>query len=123
MGQQITDDVDIELLETQGVAQSPRLNSRKKTLVSVGKPLDTQEIKITQDGKSALLERQIGEICVKGPSVMQGYYAKPKESAEALVDGWLKTGDYGYLADGNLYITGRKKDLIIRRGRIISRKI
>lgn len=55
-----------------------------------------------------------GEIWVKSPSVMQGYYKNPTETANSLTeDGWLKTGDLGYLNDGYLYITGRKKNLII----------
>jgi fatty-acyl-CoA synthase len=117
LGHVITDEVDADLLEVEGIAQSPSAISRRRTFVSVGKPIDTQEIKIMSDDDILQEERQVGEICVKGPSVMQGYYGKPEASAENLVNGWLKTGDYGYLADGNLYITGRKKDLIIRRGR------
>jgi len=60
---------------------------------------------------------QIGEIALKGPSVMQGYFRNPEKTAEVLQDGWLLTGDLGFVMDGHLYVTGRKKDLIIRYGR------
>ena len=68
------------------------------------------------DGEDCL-EREVGEVLFSGPSVMQGYFNDPQATAEVLRDGWLCTGDLGYLADGQLHITGRVKELVIKGGR------
>jgi len=65
-----------------------------------------------------LPERRVGEIQLKGPSVTQGYFEDPEKTAETLdAEGWLRTGDLGYLADGQIFICGRKKDVIIVNGK------
>src|SRR6185503_2637626 len=64
-----------------------------------------------------LPDRYVGRIVVRGPSVMAGYFEDPMATADALRNGWLHTGDLGYLADGELFVCGRTKDLIIRHGR------
>jgi len=87
-----------------------------RQLPSVGKPLPGLALKI-RDGKTDLPEGQVGRICVKGPSITKGYYGDPELTASMIHDGWLDTGDLGFLHDGELYITGRAKDLIIIRGR------
>jgi long-chain acyl-CoA synthetase len=80
---------------------------RAHKIGTVGKPLPNLEVRIAKDG----------EVLVRGPSVFKQYWNKPKETAEAFVDGWFKTGDIGNLdADGFLSITDRKKDLIKTSG-------
>jgi len=77
---------------------------------SCGYVLPGDEVKLID------VEDGAGEICIKGPNVMQGYYNMPEETAKALVDGWFHTGDIGYVdSDGFLYLTGRKKNVIITR--------
>ncbi len=78
---------------------------------SCGYPLDNVEIRILNPDKQG-----IGEIVAKGPNIMLGYYNDEKKTEDAFEDGWFKTGDYGYIdKDGFLFITGRKKDIIVLR--------
>jgi fatty-acyl-CoA synthase len=85
-------------------------------LVSCGRVFPEHELRIVDEQGANLSERRIGEIWTRGPSVTQGYYEQPEASAAGWTDGWLHTGDLGYLAAGNLYVCGRLKDLIIIRG-------
>lgn len=79
---------------------------------SVGKPMPGTEVRIVDKDESG-----IGEVICKGPSVMMGYYKDAENTAKTIKDGWLYTGDYGYLdEDGFLYITGRKKNVIVTKG-------
>lgn len=79
---------------------------------SVGKPMPGTEVRIVDKDDSG-----IGEVICKGPSVMMGYYKDAENTAKTIKDGWLYTGDYGYLdEDGFLYITGRKKNVIVTKG-------
>jgi acyl-CoA synthetase (AMP-forming)/AMP-acid ligase II len=86
-------------------------------IVSLGRPLPGFEIAIADDAGAALPERRLGRVLARGPSIMRGYDGRPEETARALRDGWLDTGDVGFLCGGELYLHGRAKDLIIVRGR------
>ena len=90
-------------------------------LESSGRPLQDVEVAVVDEEGRALAPGEFGEITVRGPNVMLGYYKKPQESARVLRDGWLSTGDCGYQdEDGYLYIRGRKKNIIITRGISVS---
>ncbi len=116
-GEHLVDLVDADLLEQFGVAEPDAGTARTRRFTSVGRPLPTQEIRIVGRDGAPLADRTVGEITVRGPSIMRGYYHRPEETAAALRDGWLHTGDLGYVSDGRLYVTGRLKELIIRHGR------
>jgi acyl-CoA synthetase (AMP-forming)/AMP-acid ligase II len=85
--------------------------------VSCGRALPDHAVKIVDERFCEVAERGVGEITLAGPSVMQGYYENSELTRETIHDGWLRTGDLGYLADGELYVCGRAKDLIIANGR------
>lgn len=83
-------------------------------LGSSGKPIPRMDIKITDDDMNTLPVGEKGEIVVRGGNVMKGYWKNPAATAETIVDGWLHTGDMGYIdADGYLYVLGRTKSLLI----------
>src|SRR5690606_20595654 len=86
-------------------------------VVSCGKPFPGHRLKIVDDAGAELPERVVGHILLSGPSVTAGYFGLPEESAEVFADGWLRTGDLGYLDQGEIYICGRAKDLIIINGK------
>lgn len=102
--------IGIPIFEGYGLTEtSPALcfnNFEHIRFGSIGVPLKQTEFKIAEDG----------EIMVKGPQVMLGYYNDPAATAEAIQDGWFKTGDIGHIEDGFIYITDRKKELIITAG-------
>lgn len=94
--------------------------TRGRYFVNCGIPLPGYEVQIRGEDGQPLAEYQTGVIHLRGPSVMAGYFEMPEETRAVLdPDGWLNTGDIGYLAEGSLTITGRQKDLIIIRGRNI----
>ncbi len=97
----------------------PAGHSELNTLefVSCGIPLPEHKVRIVDENGMTLGERREGEIEFKGPSCTMGYYRNPESVTSLFHDGWLVAGDLGYTADGELFITGRKKDLIIKGGR------
>lgn len=103
-----------EDLATKGLAVE---DLHGQELVSVGRPLPGFGVEIRDQRGEMLPALRIGRVWISGPSLMEGYLDRPEATAAVLVDGWLDTGDLGFLADGELYLTGRAKDLVILRGR------
>ena len=114
------DMVDRNSLMEQRIAQ-PALNGNIPTvsLVSCGSPIPNTEVRIVDAERQTLPERHVGEIALRGDCMLSGYYRRPEATEQAMHDGWYFTGDLGYLASGELYITGRQKDLIIVGGKNI----
>jgi fatty-acyl-CoA synthase len=91
-----------------------------RSFVVCGRPLPGHEMVVRDDMGSVLRDREIGHIFVKGPSLMSGYYHNARATdAVIAADGFLATGDMGYMLDGEIVITGRAKDLILHNGRNI----
>jgi fatty-acyl-CoA synthase len=117
----ITDRVSVAAMqrgEATPLAQTSAQENNEQALelVSCGVAFPGHEVRIVDEQGDALPERRVGEITTRGPSVTHGYYKNPEATAESWRNGWLHTGDLGYIADGNLYVCGRLKDLIIIRG-------
>jgi fatty-acyl-CoA synthase len=113
----VAERIDAEQLETSGVALPAPPGKRSRRFISVGRPVLGVEIEVVDDDDHVLPDRRVGQILVTGTSVMRGYFGDDEASAVALANGRLHTGDLGYIAAGQLFITGRAKDVIIRHGR------
>jgi len=108
---------DREGLAREGVARPVPPAQSGREIVSVGRPIPGFQLRIVGvDGKN-LAEGGVGRVWTTGPSLMEGYLDDPEATAKALRDGWLDTGDLGFLLDGELYLTGRAKDVILLHGR------
>jgi fatty-acyl-CoA synthase len=109
--------IDRKTYEAKGLAQPAAGEEGTLALVSCGRPLPGFALKITGPGGESLPDGAVGEIWISGSSVSPGYFQNLSATQEAFSDGWLRSGDLGFLLDGNLYVSGRKKDVIIVRGR------
>ena len=86
-------------------------------MMSSGTPLSNTRIRILDEHGIEVRDGQVGEIALQSNCMLSGYYHRPDATAEAIVDGWFLTGDYGYVTSGEVFVSGRKKDLIIVGGR------
>src|SRR5262249_4487550 len=112
------DVIDADLCHEHQRAVPARNGAHALGLVSCGAAFPGHEIGVFDEDGRRLPERRIGEIRYRGPSVAAGYYENLEATRKAfLPDGWLCTGDLGYLADGEIYISGRRKDILIVHGR------
>ncbi len=114
-----SEEIDVDRLEREGIAvvAEPGV-ARSREFVKCGKVLSGHQLEVRDESGQVVPEGRVGRIHVRGPSIMREYFARPSETAEAIGDdGWLNTGDLGYLRDGAVVITGRAKDLIIVNGR------
>ncbi|MFM9978857.1 MAG: fatty acyl-AMP ligase [Sphingomonadaceae bacterium] len=91
--------------------------TRYRAIVNCGKPVRDMRVEIRDEAGTHLPERAIGKVWASGPSIMAGYFRDELATAACLKDGWLDTGDMGYLSDGYVYIVGRAKDMIIINGK------
>src|SRR5712692_142866 len=106
-----------EALERQGRAEPAAGSQAALTFVSVGSPLEGHEVRIVDEARRPVAERVQGRIEFRGPSSMREYFRQPEATAAIRHGEWLGSGDLGYWAGGELFITGRSKDIILKAGR------
>ena len=112
--------IRVELVEEERLSGTPRDLSRParyRAIVNCGKAVKDMDLVIRGEHGESLPDHHIGKVWCKGPSVMHSYFRDPESTAACLVDGWLDTGDMGYMVDGYLFIVGRAKDMIIINGK------
>ena len=86
-------------------------------MMSSGRPLENVKIKVLDENRSELPERVIGEVALQSNSMLTGYYHREDATQQAFHEGWYLTGDYGFISDGEVFVSGRKKDMIIVGGK------
>lgn len=110
----------VDLVEEQRLSGAPVDASKPKryrSIVNCGKACRGMSIEIRNPDGVVLADREIGKVWTAGPSIMHSYFRDPEATEACLIDGWLDTGDMGYMVDGYLYIVGRAKDMIIINGK------
>jgi fatty-acyl-CoA synthase len=101
------------------IAIPPKTHEDAINMLSAGLPINNTQVRILNQHHSKVADRHLGEIAISSDCMLTGYYNRPGLSNKAFHDGWYLTGDLGYIAQGEVYITGRKKDLIIVGGKNI----
>jgi fatty-acyl-CoA synthase len=113
----LVDEVDRRALEEGFDALPARAGLPSRRLAKLGAPVGDLEVRILAPDGTAVSERRVGEIEIRGSSLLSGYFDDPSATADALREGWLRTGDLGYLVDSELVVCGRAKDVIVVGGR------
>jgi acyl-CoA synthetase (AMP-forming)/AMP-acid ligase II len=114
-----TDVIDRAVFQEQGIARPISGGPESMTMVSSGTAIRDTEIRILDEERNELPDRQLGEIALRSNCMLTGYYHRPGITAESFHGDWYLTGDLGYRVDDELYVSGRKKDLIIVGGKNI----
>jgi acyl-CoA synthetase (AMP-forming)/AMP-acid ligase II len=120
LGEEVPFDIiDSQVFTGQHKAVAPVSDETAMTFLSAGPLLPNVQVKILSPEKEELPQRSVGEIAIHSDCMLTGYYNRPDITEQAFHEGYFLTGDYGYVADGYLYVSGRKKDLIIVGGKNI----
>lgn len=107
----------VEETDLSGAAGDMDRPTRYRAIVNCGRAARDMTIAVRDEAGNVLPDQTVGKVWCTGPSLMTGYYRDPEATAACLVDGWLDTGDMGYLSNGYIYIVGRAKDMIIINGK------
>ena len=115
----VVEELDRESFMVERVAQSPFDGRPSMKMMSSGQPLENVRIKVLDESGNEVPDRVIGEISLQSDCMLTGYFNRPDLTEKAFRDGWYLTGDYGYVSGGELFVSGRKKDMIIVGGKNI----
>jgi acyl-CoA synthetase (AMP-forming)/AMP-acid ligase II len=113
----MVDVIDRDSLQLEKIAREPMVGKNTVELLSAGTPVPGVQVKIVNGDGLTLPDRRIGEIALNSNCMLSGYYNRPDITQKAFLNGWYLTGDYGYAVDDQIFVTGRKKDLIIVGGK------
>lgn len=111
------DIIERQALEEKSQAIQTTREEQSLKIVACGIAIPGHDVRIVDKNNQPLPDREVGQLQFKGPSSMQGYYNNPTATSTIYHEGWWDTGDLAYLAEGEIFITGRKKDIIIKAGR------
>ncbi len=118
-GAPVVQALDSDAFATQGVARPAGEGVTAMQAMSSGRPLPNTDVQIQDDHGNAVADGHNGEIAMRSDCMLTGYYNRPDADRDAFRNGWYLTGDYGYFSGGELFVSGRKKDLIIVGGKNI----
>ena len=113
----LVEEIDREAFMVERVARSPQAGRPSMKMMSSGRPIPNVEVKVVDERGHGVPDCTVGEILIQSNCMLTGYYNRPDLSEKAFLDGWYVTGDYGYISDGELFVSGRKKDMIIVGGK------
>jgi len=116
-GEPVVFEVDRGAFMSERVARAPTDGHPSIKMMSSGRPLENVQVKILDESRNEVADRAIGEIALQSDCMLTGYFHRDDLTEKAIVDGWYLTGDYGFISDGEVYVSGRKKDMIIVGGK------
>lgn len=115
----VVEEIDRESFMVERVVKSPIENRPTMKMMSSGQPLGNVKVKVLDESGNEVPERVIGEVAIQSDCMLTGYFHRPDLTEKAFRDGWYLTGDYGYISNGEVFVSGRKKDMIIVGGKNI----
>jgi len=110
-------EIDREAFMSERVAKSPLDGHSAMKMMSSGRPLENVKVKILDENRNEVPERVVGEVALQSDCMLTGYYHREDVTQRAFLDGWYLTGDYGFISEGEIFVSGRKKDMIIVGGK------
>ncbi|MGE5377942.1 MAG: AMP-binding protein [Bacteroidota bacterium] len=116
-GEPLVVEIDRDAFMAERVARAPLDDRPSMKMMSSGYPLDNVQIRVLDENGNDLPEGAIGEVALKSNCLLSGYYNRPDLTETAFRNGWYLTGDYGFVREGELFVSGRKKDMIIVGGK------